>query len=210
MRADSGFCRWKMLRWCEKHEVYYVVGLAKNNRLNALSKGLLEEAKMEFETSKVKARLFGEFHYKAGTWDKKRRVIAKAEHGEKGSNPRYILTNLDAEPQELYDNVYCARGEMENRIKEQQLGLFADRTSCTHWWPNQFRLLLSSMAYVLMETVRRVGLRGSELAHAQVNTLRLKLLKIGAVVIRNSRRIRFLLPTAYPLPADLWTGGSPF
>ncbi len=198
LRADSGFCRWKMLRWCEKQGVHYVVGLAKNNRLTTLSKEWMEEARASFETTKVKVRLFGELNYKAGTWDKKRRVIVKAEHSDKGSNPRYILTNMEDAPQWLYDSVYCQRGEMENRIKEQQLGLFADRTSCSHWWPNQFRLLLSSMAYAIMETMRRVGLAGSEFARAQVNTIRLKLLKIGAIVIRNSRRIRFLLPSAYP------------
>ena len=111
------------------------------------------------------------------------------------------MTNLEGEAQCLYEETYCARGEMENRIKEQQLGLFADRTSCQGWWANQFRLLLSSAAYVLMEAIRRVGLAGTELARAQVGTLRLKLLKIGAVVTRNTRRIRLLLSSAYPCQA---------
>ena len=125
-------------------------------------------------------------------------MVAKIEHGRKGANPRFILTNLEGDPQELYDTLYCARGEMENRIKEQQLGLFADRTSSHAWWPNQLRLLLSSLAYVLMETIRRTALKGTELARAQVTTLRLKLFKVGAVMVRNTRRVRILLSSAYP------------
>ena len=125
----------------------------------------------------------------------------KAEHTSGGSNPRAVVTNLEGEAQQLYDEVYCARGEMENRIKEQQLGLFADRTSCHAWWANQFRLLLASAAYVLLEAMRRIGLAGTELARAQVGTIRLKLLKIGAVVLRNTRRIRLLLSSSYPYAA---------
>ena len=117
---------------------------------------------------------------------------------DKGPNPRFIVTNLEGDPQTLYDDVYCARGDMENRIKEQQLGLFADRTSAHQWWANQFRLLLSSLAYVLMDGIRRLGLPGTELARAQMSTLRLNLFKIGAVILRNTRRIRFLLSSAYP------------
>ena len=115
-----------------------------------------------------------------------------------GSNPRFLVTNLTGAAQELYDAVYCARGEMENRIKEQQLGLFADRTSCHDWWANQFRLLLSSFAYVLLERLRALALAGTELARAQAGTIRLKLLKIGAVVLRNTRRIQLLLSSSYP------------
>lgn len=199
LRADSGFCRWKMLRWCERHGVHYIVGLARNARLAALGAALMEQAQGQHEATKEKQRLFEEFAYKAHTWDKKRRVILKAEHTDKGSNPRYVVSNLDGNPQALYDTLYCARGEMENRIKEQQLGLFADRTSCHGWWANQFRLLLSSCAYVLMETLRRIGLAGSELCRSQASTLRLKFIKIGAVVVRNTRRVRFLLSSAYPL-----------
>ncbi len=142
--------------------------------------------------------MFGEIRYAAGTWTRERRVIAKAEHSAKGTNPRYVVTNLKGNAQAIYEDIYCARGEMENRIKETQLGLFADRTSCHRWWPNQFRVLLSSLAYALMETIRRVGLAGTELAKAQCTTLRLKLLKIGAVVIRNSRRVRLWLSSSYP------------
>ena len=127
-----------------------------------------------------------------------RRVIVKAEHTEQCCNPRYVLTNLTGDPQRLYDQIYCARGEMENRIKEQQLDLFADRTSCSKWWPNQFRLLLSSLAYLLLEALRRLGLKGAEPARAQCGTIRLKLLKIGAVIRRNTRRVYFHFSSAYP------------
>jgi hypothetical protein len=197
-RGDSGFCRWKMLRWCERHEVNYLVGLAQNARLTAMLQPLMEQAEAEHQSTKEKVRLFTDLDYAAHTWDKTRRVIAKAEHTGQGSNPRFVVTNLEGDAQALYDEVYCARGEMENRIKEQQLGLFADRTSCHHWWANQFRLLLSSCAYVLVEAIRRLGLAGTELARAQVQTIRLKLLKIGTVILRNTRRIRLLFSSAYP------------
>ena len=146
----------------------------------------------------ARVRWFTDIHYAAGSWDRKRRVIAKIEHTAKGSNPRYVVTNLKGAGKTLYDKLYCARGEMENRIKEQQLDLFADRTSCHRWWPNQFRLLLSSLAYMLLEAIRRLALKGTELANAYVGTLRLKLLKVGAVILRNTRRIRFLLSSACP------------
>ena len=201
-RGDSGFCRWKMLRWCERHGVDYIVGLAKNPRLLALAEPLLSQAAAAHQQSGDKQRLLGWLDYAAATWDRPRRVIAKAEHGVLGSNPRFVLTSLTGEAQALYDDVYCARGEMENRIKEQQLGLFADRTSCHGWWANQLRLLLSSAAYVLLEAIRRLGLAGTELCRAQVSTIRLRLLKIGTVIVRNTRRIRLLLSSAYPY-ADL-------
>jgi hypothetical protein len=158
-----------------------------------------KRAERKHRRSGLKVRLFSQFQYKAKTWDKKRRVIAKAEYSDRGANPRYVLTNLEGRSQRLYDEIYCARGEMENRIKEQQLGLFSDRTSCHAWWANQFRLLLSSAAYTLLETLRRIGLRGSEWARAQVGTIRLRLLKIGAVITRNTRRIRLWLSSSFPL-----------
>lgn len=198
LRADSGFCRWKMLRWCEKNTVHYIVGLAKNNRLFSLIEEPMKKAAESFALTEEKQRHFGRISYAAESWDKQRQVIYKAEHMQKGANPRFILTNLQGDPQELYDNIYCARGEMENRIKEQQLGLFADRTSCRKWWANQFRLLLSSAAYILTEAIRRIGLKESELARAQVETIRLKLLKIGTVIVRNTRRIRLFFSSAYP------------
>jgi len=198
LRADSGFCRWRMLRWCERHEVDYVIGLAKNSRLLQLASDLMEESARAHEVSGEKQRGFDWLDYKAHTWDRKRRVIAKAEHSLKGSNPRFVVTSLEGEARDVYDQIYCARGEMENRIKEQQLGLFADRTSCHGWWSNQFRLLLSSAAYVLLETIRRVGLKGTELARAQVGTIRLKLLKVGTIILQNTRRIRLLMSSGYP------------
>ena len=142
-RGDSGFCRWKMLRWCERHGVDYLVGLAKNSRLLALAADSMKRALEQHESTGEKQRLFGWIDYAAHTWDRKRRVIAKAEHSAQGPNPRFVLTSLEGDAQAIYDEIYCARGEMENRIKEQQLGLFADRTSCHGWWANQFRLLLS-------------------------------------------------------------------
>jgi len=197
-RGDSGFCRWRMLAWCETHDVGYIVGIAKNNRLNALAEAYLLEAERLFEEQGSKQRLFFDVQYGAKTWNKERRVIVKAEHAEGGRNPRYVATNLPGEAQALYDTLYCARGEMENRIKEQQLDLFAGRTSCHRWWPNQFRLLLASVAYALMEAIRRLALKGTELARAQCSTIRTKLFKIGAVVVRNTRRVRFLLSCHYP------------
>ncbi len=202
-RGDSGFCRHKMLSWCERRGVSYIVGLARNKRLNALAAPWMESAAQGFEESGKKQRLFGEFTYAAGSWKSERRVIARIEHGppkgtKGGANPRYIVTNLEGDAQDLYEQLYCQRGDMENRIKEQQLDLFADRTSCHKWWPNQFRLLLSSLAYSLIETIRRVGLAGTKMARAQAGTIRLKLLRIGAVILRNTRRVQFHLSSACP------------
>jgi Transposase DDE domain group 1 len=197
-RGDSGFCRWKMLRWCDRHGVDYIVGLAKNTSLIRLSATLMADAQKQFKQTGQKQRLFGEFDYAAGSWDRKRRVISRIEHTDKGANPRFIVTSLAGDRQPLYEQTYCARGEMENRIKEQQLGLFADRTSCHDFVANQFRLLLSSLAYVLIETLRRTHLAGTELARAQATTIRLKLLKIGALVQRSVRRIVIHLSESFP------------
>ena len=197
-RGDSGFCRPRLMSWCERNNVDYVIGLAKNSRLHTLSEGWYDAAATAFETTHTPQRHFGEFAYAAGSWSRQRRVIVKAEHNAQGANPRFVVTTLGNPPQELYERGYCARGEMENRIKECQLGLFADRTSCHLWWPNQFRLLLASLAYVLMERLRAIGLAGTELARAQVGTIRLRLLKIGTVIVRNTRRIRFFLASAFP------------
>jgi hypothetical protein len=198
IRGDSGFCRWRMLSWCDRHEVSYIIGVAKNSRLNDMALPLMEKAKAQHEASGEKQRLFSEISYAAYTWDKERRVLVKAEYTDQGSNPRYVVTNLSGDPKKLYDEIYCARGDMENRIKEQQLGLFSDRTSCTKWWANQFRVMLSSLAYVLLQTLRSVALNGTMLAHAQCCTIRVKLMKIGAVILRNTRRIVFHLSSACP------------
>lgn len=198
-RGDSGFCRWRLMRWCDRHNVGYILGLAKNSVLLAQARQWMEQSAQQYQQTLQKQRLFGAFMYAAQTWDCRRRIIVKAEHLSKGANTRFIVTNLLGDPQELYDDLYCQRGEMENRIKEQQLYLFADRTSCHDFLSNQFRLMLSSAAYVLMETLRRVGLKGTELAAAQVSTIRLKLLKIGARVRHSVRRIVLHLASGYPL-----------
>jgi len=198
MRADSGFCRHRMLTWCESHNVDYIIGIAKNKRLQETASSLINKAKKHFENTREKQRMFGWIRYGAKSWGGEKRVIVKAEHGAKGANPRFVVCSLSGEALHLYDDLYCARGDMENRIKEQQLYLFADRTSCHAWYANQFRLLLSSLAYMLIEGIRRLALQGTDLARAQSSTIRLKLFKIGAVIIRNTRRIRFLMSSSYP------------
>jgi len=197
-RGDSGFCRHRMLSWCERHDVKYIVGIAKNKRLLQKSEALETQAKKQYKLTEEKQRLFSECQYAAKSWKQARRILIKAEHTSKGANPRFVVTNLKEMPQALYDIVYCARGDMENRIKEQQLDLFADRTSCHRWWANQFRLLLSSAAYILISGIRRCALKTTQWAKAQCGTIRLKLFKIGAVIIRNTRRVRFLLSSSYP------------
>lgn len=203
LRGDSGFCRHKMLDWCDKHGVGYIVGQAQNGRLNKLLEPTMQQAREEYSKAQIKQRHFTEFLYQAGSWSHERKIIGKAEVTNMGENPRYIVTNVSGTPADLYEKIYCERGNMENRIKEQQLELFADRTSCHKWWPNQFRMILSSLAYTLVEYIRDKFLQGTELAVAQVGTIRLKLFKIGAIVIRNTRRIKFLLSSSYPYQS-LW------
>lgn len=198
-RADSGFCRHHIFDWCERNDVGFICGMATNTRLENLAEPYVLRAKEYFDHTQEKQRIFADFEYAAKSWKHTRRIILKAEHLEKGSNPRFVVTNLDGEPQALYEQLYCARGDMENRIKEQQLGLFADRTSCHGFMPNQFRLLMSTCAYVLLAHIRRVALSGTEFAKAQATTIRLKFLKIGCIVMSNTRRIRFMLSSAYPL-----------
>ena len=197
-RGDSGFCRWKMLRWCEKHKVDYIVGIPSNKKLAKMTSRIAVKSKKKFNRIGKKSKLYTTVYYAAKTWDKKRKVIVKAEHTNMGKNLRYVVTNLSGKSKNLYEKVYCARGDMENRIKEQKLDLFADRTSCHEWWANQFRLLLASLAYILIEQLRSIVLKGTELAKAQVGTIRSKLIKIGAIVRRNSRRIYINLSSSYP------------
>ena len=185
------------MRWCDKQGIAYILGLAKNSRLLEKAQPLLDEVHERFLQSGNKQKIFAEAQYAAQSWDKERRVIIKAEHLAKGSNPRFVVTNLSGAPEQLYQQ-YCARGEMENRIKEQQLCLFSDRTSCSKWLPNQFRVLLSALAYTLIVTIRHKALAGTELAHARCDTIRLKLLKIGASVIRNTRRVILMLSESCP------------
>lgn len=198
LRADSGFCRHRMLDWCDDNGVDYVVGLAKNKRVCALAELHGEAAESLWEETGGAARAFGWVTYAAGSWSRERQVISKAEHSDKGANPRFVVTSLEGDAREIYETVYCPRGEMENRIKEQQLDLFADRTSCHRWWPNQLRLMLSTFGYVLVDGLRRLALRGTKWARRQSGTLRLCLLKVGAVVRRNTRRVIVHLSSSYP------------
>ncbi|MHC4181287.1 MAG: IS1380 family transposase [Planctomycetota bacterium] len=200
-RGDSGFCRWKLLRWCDRHDVDYIVGLAKNPVLKRNIEPWMQQGREQFDRTGCKQRIFGEFDYAAGTWDRRRRVLTKAEVSARGENPRFVVTSLPGDPQSLYDGLYCQRGDMENRIKEQQLDLFAGRTSCHGFLANQFRLLLTSAAYLLIESLRRLALAGTELAKAQAGTIRLKLLKIGARITCSVRRIVLRLASGYPLQA---------
>jgi Transposase DDE domain group 1 len=202
IRADSGFCRDPLMSWCETNGVDYVLGLAQNTRLKAMIAAEQEQARVEFERTKEPARVFTDLQYRTlESWSRERRVVAKAEHLVKGANPRFVVTSLSAEnraAKPLYEEDYCGRGEMENRIKEQQLHLFADRTSSQTMRANQVRLFCSSIAYVLLEALRRLGLAGTELAEAQCQTIRLKLLKIGALVRVTVRKVWVKMSSGSP------------
>ena len=204
LRGDSGFCRNELLHWCETNHVDYVVGLARNPRLQSSIGDALTQARRQWEQTQQPARVFVEFEHqtKSGSWSQPRRVIAKAEHIDGKQNPRFIVTSLpekDWPAQQLYETLYCARGDMENRIKEQFM-LFADRVSAETIRANQLRLYLSSMAYVLMCGLRRLGLQATQLATAQVASIRLRLLKIGALVRITVRKVWISLPRSYPWP----------
>ena len=205
LRADSGFARDELMSWCEENQVDYVFGLARNKRLEPMIAAELAQAKAAFQEEGKPARVFKELTYRTlDSWSRSRRVVAKAEHLEKGANPRFIVTSIATDKiagQELYERIYCARGEMENRIKECQLDLYADRTSAATMRANQIRLWFSSLAYVLTEAVRRLALAGTELAQATAGTIRLKLLKIGAVVTVSVRRIKLAFASACPAKA---------
>ena len=198
-RGDSGLGRWRLRRWCDKHDVGYLIGLARKAVLKRLARPWTETSAAPFAQTNEKQRLLGEFVYGAETWDRPRRVLVKAEHLDEGPHTRFLVTNLTGAPQPLYEEVYGQRGNAENRIKEQQLGLFADRTSCHDFVANQFRVLLSAAAYLLVDSLRRQALGDTELAHAQVDTIRLKLLKIGARVVCSVRRVVIHLAEGYPL-----------
>ena len=202
IRADSGFCREEIMAWCEANDVDFVLGLAKNERLIDELAGELAQAKQQFEDTGQAARVFKDFSYQTReSWSRARRVIGKAEQLAKGSNPRFVVTSLPADEfaaQSLYEAEYCARGEMENRIKEQQLYLFADRTSAATMRANELRLWFSSLAYTLLAALRRLGLQGTELARAQCGTIRLKLLKLGAQILVTVRKVWVSLAESYP------------
>jgi hypothetical protein len=208
LRADSGFAREELMAWCEQHAVDYVFGLARNARLQRALGSELTQAREQFGQSGEATRIFRDFTYQTRkSWSCQRRVVGKAEHLAKGANPRFIVTSLSAElwpAATLYEQLYCARGEMENRIKEQQMCLFADRTSSHNLASNQLRLWFSSVAYILLNELRRLGLQGTELAQARCDTIRTKLLKIGAQIRVTVRRVWVHLASSYPY-ATLWT-----
>ena len=201
LRADSGFCRDEIMSWCENNGVDYVFGLARNERLERRIKRRMKLARRRFAKTGKAARASADFRYRTrSSWSRGRRVVAKAEYLAKGENQRFVVTSLTAEQaaaQHLYETIYCARGEMENRIKEQQLGLFADRTSAAEFRSNQIRLYFSSIGYCVLEALRRLGLAGTKMARAQCTTIRLRLLKIGARIRITARKVWISLATGY-------------
>ena len=213
LRGDSGFCRNELMSWCENHGVDFVFGLARNQRLRKIIGAEMYEATQQWNRTGQPARVFAEFDYqtrktKQSGWDRKRRVVAKAEHIDGKENPRFVVTSLSGAEwtaQVLYEKLYCARGDMENRIKEQ-FSLFADRVSTETMRANQMRLYLSTMAYVLVSGLRRLGLQATELAQAQVSTIRTKLLKIGAQIRVTVRKVWVSMASSYRLARPVSTG----
>jgi len=206
IRGDSGFCREEIMVWCEgQRNVRYILAIAKNSRLVEEIEAELEQARQTYEETGEAARVYKEFSYQTReSWSRERRIVAKAEHLAKGANPRFVVTSLSverADARTLYEDLYCARGDMENRIKEQQLDLFADRTSTAKLRSNQLRLYFSSIAYVLMQQLRRLALAGTELARAQCGTIRLKLFKMGAQIRISVRKVSVSLAGGYPYAA---------
>jgi hypothetical protein len=215
LRGDSGFCRNELMNWCEAQRVDFLFGMARNQRLRRIIGAEMHAATEQWKQTGKPARVFSEFHYqtkkrKKGGWDRERRVVAKAEHIDGKENPRFVVTSLTSEewpPQALYEELYCERGNMENRIKEQ-FSLFADRVSAETMRANQMRLYLSAMAYILMSGLRRLGLKATELAQAQVSTIRTKLLKIGAQIRVTVRKVWVSMASSYPwqdLYQQVWT-----
>jgi hypothetical protein len=215
LRGDSGFCRNELMSWCEAHRVDFVFGMARNQRLRRIIGAEMHAATQQWKETGKPARVFSEFRYqtkktKQGGWDRERRVAAKAEHIDGKENPRFVVTSLTSEEwaaQALYEELYCGRGDMENRIKEQ-FSLFADRVSAETMRANQMRVYLSTMAYVLVSGLRRLGLKGTELAQAQVSTIRTKLLKIGAQIRVTVRKVWVSMASSYPwqgLYQQVWT-----
>jgi Transposase DDE domain group 1 len=202
VRGDSGFCREHLMRWCEDNRVDFLFGMAKNKRLQRILGAEMHAAQQQFAQTGQAARVFKDFTYRTHkSWSRERRVVGKAEHLAKGANPRFVVTSLTSEAlaaAPLYEEKYCARGNMENRIKEKKLYLFANRVSCATMRANQIRVCLSTVAYILMRALREYGLQGSDLAQAQCDTIRLKLLKIGGVITTTVRRVVLALSEAYP------------
>lgn len=199
VRGDSGFCRQRLIRWCERHGVGYVIGVARNARLHKAVQAWESELEAAFVRDGTKQRTIREFRYQAASWNIERRLVTRLEYGSQGPNPRFVVTNLDLPADVLYDGLYCQRGEAENRIKETQLDLFGTRASSQKFYANWLRCLFSALAYTLMQRLKEMALAGTELARASSATIRVKLLKIGAAVIRNTRRIRILFASHHPL-----------
>ncbi len=198
VRGDSGFCRQRLIRWCERHAVGYVIGVARNARLHKAVQAWEGELEAAFARDGTKQRTIREFRYAADSWNIERRIVTRLEYGAQGANPRFIVTNLTQSADELYDGLYCPRGEAENRIKETQLDLFGTRASSRKFLANWLRILFSALAYTLMQRLREMALANTELARASAATIRVKLFKIGAAVIRNTRRIRILFASHHP------------
>lgn len=199
VRGDSGFCRQRLLRWCERNDVGYVIGVARNTRLHKQVEFWERRLAAAFKKSGEKQRVIREFRYAADSWDIERRLITRLEFGDQGTNPRFVVTNLDLSAEILYDELYCLRGEAENRIKETQLDLFGTRASCHKFHANWLRLMFAALAYTLIQRLRDTALAGTELARATAASIRVRLLKIGAAILRNSRRIRIMLASHHPL-----------
>jgi hypothetical protein len=197
-RADSGLCRHRIFNWCEKHDIKYIVGLPSNAKLKKEVDGLSKEVEDNYKATKEKQKQFAEFKYKAGTWKTERRVIAKAEYNALGANNRFIVTNItNNTAQLLYDEVYCARGDMENRIKEYQVDLFGGRMSCSAYAANQFRMILSAIAYVYMNELRHI-IHEENHPMSYCNTIRLKLIKVAVIIRKNTRKLYLQISKSYP------------
>ena len=199
VRGDSGFCRQRLIRWCERRNVGYVIGVARNTRLHKMVEAWEAELEAAYAATGTKQRAIHEFSYAADSWNIERRVVTRLEYGAQGTNPRFVVTNLGLPADVLYDDLYCQRGEAENRIKEAQLDLFGTRASCHKFLANWLRLMFAALAYTLIQRLREIALRGTELANATTATIRVRLLKIGAAIVRNTRRVRIMLASHHPL-----------
>jgi len=202
VRGDSAFCREHLMRWCENNQVDYLFGMAKNKRLQRILAAEMHQAQQQFAVTGQASRVFKDFTYRTKkSWSRERRLVGKAEHLAKGANPRFVVSSLSTtvfDAATLYEKEYCSRGNMENRIKEQKLFLFADRVSCATMRANQVRLCMATVAYVLMRALRQFGLHGTDMAQAQCDTIRVKLIKIGALIRVTVRRVWLALSEACP------------
>ena len=197
-RGDAIFCRHKMFNWCERNGVYYITGISTNNQLSKFANPNINKTKKLFNKTGKFQKIFTEFKYAAATWIRERRIVLKTECDINKLRSCFIVTNLPGDPQYLYEKIYSARGEMENRIKEQKLYLFSNRTSSKDMFANQFRLLLSGMAYILLDYLRKLCLKTTKYAKSNCLTIRLKLLKLVAIVIENDKTKKILLSNLHP------------